>query len=246
MPPLFANDGGYTGVYNTGSTHLTFNGDHAIHLYLGDLAGVEADGNHYYIDFSGQSSGLEDTANNVIIGGDDAHDYIHTGAGADHVTLGNGNDDVVIDSLGANQVIKLGTGTGDSVNVSTTAPGTTVSTAGADATITFGAGNNEIIKALGGGSTLNFTAADTAEVVHLSSSGGNTVNFGSGRGSITIDGLAATDALFFADTQANATVAQVSKTEVTIAFVDTGQSIDLHFANHAAEVAIIGSLHYGA
>jgi hypothetical protein len=69
--------------------------------------------------------------------------------------------------------------------------------------------------------------------------GGNTVNVGSGGGSITIDGLAATDALFFVDTQANVTVTQVSKTEVTIAFADTGQSIDLHFANHAAEVAII-------
>jgi hypothetical protein len=242
----FDNDGGYTGVYNTGGTHLTFQGDIGVHLYLGDLAGPEADGNYYYIDFSGQPTGIPSTANNVVLGGDDAHDYIHTGAGADHVTLGNGNDDIVIDSLGANQVIKLGTGTGDSVNVSTTAPGTTVTTAGADATVTFGAGNNEIIKALGGGSMLNFTGGGTGEVVHLSNSGGNTVNVGSGGGSITIDGLAATDALFFADAQANAAVTQVSKTEVTIAFADTGQSIDLHFANHVAEVAIIGSLHYGA
>jgi len=108
--------------------------------------------------------------------------------------LGNGNDDLVIDNLGGNQVVKLGTGTGDSVNVSTTASGTTVTTAGADATITFGVGNNEIIKALGGGSTLNFMGAGTGEVAHLSNSGGNTVNVGSGGGSITIDGLAATDA----------------------------------------------------
>jgi hypothetical protein len=93
---------------------------------------------------------------------------------------------------------------------------------------------------------LNFTGGGTGEVVHLSNSGGNTVNVGIGGGSITIDGLAATDALFFADTQANATVTQVTKTEVTIAFANTGQIIDLHFANHAAEVAIIGSLHYGA
>ena len=159
---------------------------------------------------------------------------------------GNGNDDVVIDSLGADQVIKLGTGTGDSVNVSTTASGTTVTTAGADASITFGAGNNETIKALGGGSTVNFAGSGTGEVLHLSNSGGNTVNVGTGGGSITIDGLAATDELFLADTQANATVTQVSKTEVTIAFGDTGQAIDLHFANHTAEVAIVGSLHYGA
>jgi hypothetical protein len=242
----FDNDGGWTGAYNTGGTHLTFQGDIGVHLYLGDLAGAEADGNYYIIDFSGRPTGIPSTANNVVIGGDDAHDFIQTGAGADRVTLGNGNDDLVIDNLGGNQVIKLGTGTGDSVNVSTTASGTTVTTAGADATITFGAGNNEIIKALGGGSTLNFTGAGTAEVVHLSNSGGNTVNVGSGGGSITIDGLAATDALFFADTQANATVTPVSKTEVTIAFADTGQSVDLHFANHAAEVAIVGSLHYGA
>jgi hypothetical protein len=134
----------------------------------------------------------------------------------------------------------------DSARKLLTASGTTVTTAGADATIIFGAGNNESIKALGGGSTLNFMGAGTGEVVHLSNSGDNTVNVGSGGGSITIDGLAATDALFFADTQANATVTQVSKTEVTIAFADTGQSIDLHFANHAAEVAIVGSLHYGA
>jgi hypothetical protein len=91
---------------------------------------------------------------------------------------------------------------------------------------------------------LNFTGGSTGEVVHLSNSGGNTVNVGSGGGSITIDGLAATDALFFADTQANATATPVSKTEVKIAFADTGQTIDMHFANHAAEVAIVGSLHY--
>jgi hypothetical protein len=85
----------------------------------------------------------------------------------------------------------------------------------------------------------------TGEIVHLSSSGGNTVNIGARGGSITINGLTATDALFFADTRANATVTQMSKTEATITFADTGQSIDLHFANHAAEVAIVGSLHYG-
>jgi hypothetical protein len=244
--PDDSNGVGYSGNYSVGGTHLTFQGDVGVHLYLGDLAGAEADGNYYIVDFSGRPTGIPSTASNVVIGGDDAHDFIQTGAGADHVTLGNGNDDIVIDNLGGSQVISLGTGTGDSVNVSTTAPGTTVTTAGVDATISFGAGSNETIKALGGGSTLNFTGAGTGEVVHLSNSGGNTVNVGAGGGSITIDGLAATDALFFADAQANATVTQVSRTEVTIAFADTGQNIDLHFANHAAEVAIVGSLHYAA
>jgi hypothetical protein len=70
------------------------------------------------------------------------------------------------------------------------------------------------------------------------------VNVGLGAGSITIDGLTATDHLNFADTQANATITKVSATEETIHFADTGQSLDLHFANHAAEVAIIGSLHW--
>jgi hypothetical protein len=54
---------------------------------------------------------------------------------------------------------------------------------------------------------------------HLSNSGDNTVNIGAGGGSITINGLAATDALFFADT-----------------FAETGQSIDLHFANQRSLV----------
>jgi len=94
----------------------------------------------------------------------------------------------------------------DRVFLTTIAAGSTVTTNGADASITFGAGNNETIKALGGGSTLNFTGAGTGEVVHLSNSGSNIVNIGAGGGSITINGLAATDALFFADTQANATV----------------------------------------
>src|SRR5215469_11318767 len=87
---------------------------------------------------------------------------------------------------------------------------------------------------------------DTVELVKLNASGANTVNIGAGAGSIEITGLTATDHLNFADTQANATFTKVSATEEAVTFADTGQSVDLHFANHAAEVAVIGSLHYGA
>jgi hypothetical protein len=38
--------------------------------YLGDLSGAEADGNYYFLDFSGQATGIATTGNNVILGGE--------------------------------------------------------------------------------------------------------------------------------------------------------------------------------
>jgi hypothetical protein len=84
----------------------------------------------------------------------------------------------------------------------------------------------------------------SGELVKLGASGANTVNIGAGAGSIEITGLTATDHLNFADAEANATITKVSATEEAVTFADTGQSVDLHFANHAAEVAVVRSIQW--
>jgi hypothetical protein len=106
------------------------------------------------------------------------------------------------------------------------------------------AGNNLSLNMLGGSSHL-FNGNAGTETVKVDS-GNNILSIGTSTGALTIKGLEATDTLYFADGSGTHTITTISKTEVQVSFADTGAVTDLHFANHAAEVAVIGSIHWGA
>jgi hypothetical protein len=197
-------------------TTLTVLGSNNEHIYLQSVPTFFGLG---YTDFD---LVLNDTGNDHVIGGT-GNDIVQLGAGTDTAVLSGNNDS-----------IHMGAGNNQSVTIN-----------GTNELIADGQGNGATIKATGGISSVILNGADIGEVVRLDNSGNNTVDVGnSGAGSIAVYGLAATDHLNFVDTQANATITKVSATKETIAFADTGQSVDLHFATHAAEVAVMGSIQW--
>jgi hypothetical protein len=213
------------------------------------LHGQESDGNYYYIDLSGQASGIEDTADNIILGGDDPHDYVHAGAGADKVTLGNGNSDIIIGGIGSNQTFVEGAGIGDIANAGTGA-GQTFTTNGLQATLSdnIAGDDNLLFKAFGGASTVNVGDNGSVETVKLGGTANNTINVGleaganSAGNNLTITGATGTDIFNFAGT--NPTVTQISKTEVELTF-SNGQLVDIHTTNAVGLSQIEAHWHFG-
>ena len=196
---------------------LTILGSSNEHIYLQSVPTSFAPG---YTDFD---LILNDTGNDHIVGG----------TGNDIVQLGGGTDTAVLD--GSNDSIQMGSGVNQSVTLS-----------GSNQLIMDGHGNGAIIITTGGVSDIILNGADAGEIVRLGGSNNNTVSIGNGgAGSIAVYGIAATDQLNFADTQANAAITKVSATEETITFADTGQSVDLHFATHAALVGVMANVHWG-
>jgi hypothetical protein len=227
-------------------------GDLGIHLFLGDLAGAEADGNYYYIDFSGQASGTPSTANNVVLGGDDAHDYVHLGAGSDAVTLGTGVDDIVLLGTGVNQHV-----TTHGVNATITDNGGTgavIKSLGGSSTLNLahagGLGSTETATASGGNNTVNIGAGDAEITLHLEG-GNNLVNVNYSQPTLSISGIGSTDIVHFnelTDTFAGATITKTTDalghkiTEVLLTPVN--ELVTMNGWHDAATFGVDPTIHY--